>query len=72
MTDLRAGRRGVSVLVLAIGLVDVGCAHRRQVFYPGDYGGVPVGSRPKVQVRAPFVDVQVHETPEAIRRQPED
>jgi hypothetical protein len=70
MRDRRADGRGGVVLVLALGLMGVGCAHRRQVFYPGDYGGVPVGSRPKVHVRAPFVDVQVREAPTAIRPAP--
>jgi hypothetical protein len=68
MMDLRMMRRGVVVSVVLVG---IGCAHKRQVFYPIDHGGSPAGSRPGVRVRAPFVDVQVHEAPHPLGAEPE-
>lgn len=65
MTERRMIGRRLAVMVLALGLEAGGCAHRRPVIAPADSGAVPVGSRPGVHVRAPFVDVQVHEAPAA-------
>ncbi len=67
MRERRMLGRRLAVLVLALGVEGVGCAHRRTVIAPADPGAVPVGSRPGVHVRAPFVDVQVHEDPAAVR-----
>lgn len=39
---------------LMIGLLGLGCAHKRQVFYPNS-----TTAEPAVRVRAPFVDIQV-------------
>ncbi|WP_435016639.1 hypothetical protein TA3x_004212 [Tundrisphaera sp. TA3] len=45
---------------LAIPISVYGCAHRRQIHYPGRPGApVRVDTTKGVRVRAPFVDVQV-------------
>ncbi len=48
------------LVILVLGLGTIGCAHRRQVFYPGDQAGAPA---PGVRVKAPFVDVHVPDDP---------
>jgi hypothetical protein len=51
----RWGRR-LGLLAFAGILLALGCAHKRQVYYPNDAGS-------GVSVRAPFVDVQVQQAP---------
>ncbi|MEO6807694.1 MAG: hypothetical protein ABI353_01090 [Isosphaeraceae bacterium] len=52
MDRLRRGLLGLMVLAPGLGLI--GCAHRRQVFYPNT--NQPASG---VHVRAPFVDIQM-------------